>query len=98
MGAAALLAFAYSLSWAGGWGCLVLAAAALAFLGAMRIEIEGRDLRGKIFLADRKGMVWLMLPFALTATWLGGLLALTLYAAGSFFWAQHEVHTRIPPA
>lgn len=96
-GAAALMAFAYSLSYAGGWGCLVLAAAALAFLGAMRIEIEGRDVRGKIFLADRKGMVWLMLPFALTTTWLGGLLALTLYAAGSFFWAQHEVHRRIPP-
>jgi hypothetical protein len=96
--AAALLALAFSLSRSSGWGCLALAVATLAFMGALRLEIGERDVDGKIFLADRKGMVWVMLPFAVTASWLSGLIALAAYAAGSFFWAQRQVHRPISAA
>jgi hypothetical protein len=90
--AAALLALGYALSWINGWGCLVLAVAILAFEGALWLETEDREIEGKIFLAERKGMIWLMLPFAVTGNWLSGLLALAVYACGSFFWAQRQVH------
>ncbi|MFN3944534.1 MAG: hypothetical protein ACK4K7_06365 [Allosphingosinicella sp.] len=95
---AALFTLAYALSGNGlGWGCIVLAAATIAFLLALRFEIEGRDVPGQIFLAERKGMTWLMLPFAAAGFWVTGLGILLLYAAGSFFWAQRQVHAR-PPA
>lgn len=90
--AGALLALAWSLSWRHGWGAVVLAAATLAFVAALWLEMEGREIGGKIFLAERKGMIWLMLPFAVTGSWLAGLFALACYAAGSFFWAQRQVH------
>lgn len=90
----ALLALAYALGWANGWGCLVLALASLAFVTALWIEIGDLDVDGKIFLADRKGMIWIMLPFAVTGSWLAGLLALFFYTSGSFFWAQRQVHRR----
>jgi hypothetical protein len=92
---AALLALAQSLAAQNGWGCLILAAATLAFVGALWLEVGERDISGMAFLADRKGMIWVMVPFALTSSWVPGLLALVLYAAGSFFWAQHQVHKRI---
>jgi hypothetical protein len=93
--AAAFLCLAHTLAESIGWGCLILAATTLAFLGALRIEIGDRDISGSVFLADRKGMIWVMMPFALTGSWLGGLLALTLYAGASFFWAQHQIHRTI---
>jgi len=91
----ALLALGHSLSAVDGWGCIVLAVTTLAFIGALWIEVGDREISGKIFLAERKGMIWIMLPFGLTQSWLPGLLALTLYAMVSFFWAQHQVHSRI---
>jgi hypothetical protein len=94
---AALLTFSYSLATTLGWGCLPLAAATLAFVAALWIEVGEREIDGMIFLAERKGMIWLMLPFALTGSWLAGLFALALYAGGSFFWAQHQIHRRIAP-
>lgn len=90
--AAALLALAWSLSWTYGWGAFVLALTTLAFVAATWLEADERPIAGRIFLAERKGMMWLMLPFAVTGSWLGGLLALVCYAAGSFFWAQRQVH------
>lgn len=93
---AALLTLCYSLAGVYGWGCIALGAATLAFLAALWIEIGEREVDGMIFLAERKGMIWLMVPFALTGSWLSGLFALFLYAAGSFFLAQHQVHRRIP--
>ena len=48
--------------------------------------------RGGAFLAEPKGMGWLMLPFGATGQWAAGLGALALYAAGSFFWAQRQAH------
>ncbi|MGE5723333.1 MAG: hypothetical protein ACM3YM_12825 [Sphingomonadales bacterium] len=91
---AALMSLAYALAGTLGWGCLPIAAACLGFLAALWIEVGRREVEGMIFLAERKGMTWLMLPFALTGSWLAGLFALTFYAAGSFFWAQHQVHRR----
>ena len=49
-------------------------------------------MRGGLFLAERKGMIWLMLPFAVFGLWHFGIGALAAYAALSFFWAQREAH------
>jgi hypothetical protein len=92
---AALIALGLSLGRGHGWGAVLLAAAILLFLLAQRFEIEDRSPSGLLFLAERKGMSWLMLPFAAAGMWLGGLLALFAYAAGSFFWAQRAVHASI---
>ncbi len=88
----ALIALAVSLSDAHGWGTVLLAAATILFLLAQRFEVEGRRFRGLIFLAERKGMTWLMLPFAIAGQWVGGLAALFVYAVASFFWVQQRVH------
>lgn len=86
--AAALLALAYALWPEQGWGTIVLALAALAFLLALDGETRRRPPASRILLAEPKGMAWLMLPFALAGQWAAGLAALALYAAGSFFWVQ----------
>ena len=96
-GAAALVLIAYGLAAVQGWGLILLAFTTLAFLVALEIETEGRRVRGAMFLAERKGMAWLMLPFAAFGYWHAGLGALFAYAAGSFFWAQREAHAE-PPA
>jgi hypothetical protein len=93
----ALAMLSYSLSGTRGWGCVTFAGATLAFLVALHFETRGRRMAERLFFAERKGMSWLMLPFAVTGAWVTGLGALALYAAGSFFWAQREVH-RLPAA
>jgi hypothetical protein len=98
LAASALLALGLSIGRFHGWGSILLAAAILLFLLAQRFEIEEGEPRGVVFLAERKGLAWLMLPFALAGLWLAGLFALFVYAVGSFFWAQHSVHSRPPPA
>jgi len=77
---------------------VLLALVTLAFLAALSVEIEGRKLRGGSLLAERKGMIWLMVPFAMLGLWHAGLAFLFAYAALSFFWAQREVHSRASPA
>jgi hypothetical protein len=94
LAAAALVALGISLTDSRGWGCIALAAAAIAFVLALRKEVEGREVPGKVWLAERKGMIWLLLPFGLFGLWGTGLGALAAYAAGSFFWAQRHVHRR----
>jgi hypothetical protein len=94
---AALLALGLSLARTQGWGAILLAVATILFLLAQRFEIEDRRSRGILFLAERKGMTWLILPFALAGTWLAGLFALFAYAVGSFFWAQRAIHAAAPP-
>ena len=91
---AALAALSYRLSEERGWGCLTVAGATIAFLWALSREVGRRRLPERLFFAERKGMTWAMLPFALTGAWVTGLLALAAYAGGSFFWAQKEVHRR----
>ena len=96
LAAAALLALGFVLVESRGWGCVVLAATTIAFLAALRTETRGREIPGGLWLAERKGMSWLMLPFAAAGLWGTGLAALALYAAGSFFWAQRHVHRLLP--
>jgi hypothetical protein len=88
----ALISLSYSLAQTQGWGSHALAAAILAFMLALHRERKGHEVEGRIWLAEPKGMAWLLLPFALAGQWTTGLGALALYAAGSFFWTQHQVH------
>jgi hypothetical protein len=97
LAAAGLFALGLSIGRFHGWGSILLAAAILLFLLAQRFEIEGEEPRGLIFLAERKGLLWLQLPFAIAGYWLAGLFAMFVYAAGSFFWAQRTVHAGAPP-
>ncbi|MGZ8329132.1 MAG: hypothetical protein ACXWUV_16670 [Allosphingosinicella sp.] len=96
--AGVLLILAYALSDTRGWGCVALAGTAIAFVVALRIEAEGRDLPGRLWLAERKGMTWLMLPFGLFNLWGTGLTLLACYAGASFFWAQRHAHAPTPAA
>jgi hypothetical protein len=92
VGAAALAALSYSLFLLDGWGTLVLGASTVAFVAALTGEGRVSDMKGGALLAEPKGMAWLMLPFAATGQWVAGVGALALYSAGSFFWAQRQVH------
>jgi len=94
---AAMVLLAYGLAAAQGWGMILLAFTILAFLAALALETEGRRVRGALFLAERKGMTWLMLPFAAFGLWHVGLAVLFAYAAASFFWAQREAHAALAP-
>ncbi|HEX8578897.1 MAG TPA: hypothetical protein VF655_04800 [Allosphingosinicella sp.] len=98
LSAAALLALAFGLTESRGWGCIALAAGAIAFKFALRGEVAGHEVPGKHWLAERKGMTWLLLPFAAAGLWGTGLTAVAVYAAGSFFYAQRLVHRGPPPA
>jgi hypothetical protein len=97
LSAAALLALAFGLTDTRGWGSVALAGATIAFMTALRIEQQGVELPGRHWLAERKGMTWLLLPFAFFSLWGTGLTALAFYAAGSFFWAQRHAHRPVPP-
>ena len=92
LAAAGLAGLAYSLAAERGWGMVLLALTTVAFLLALGIETDGRKPRGSFLLAERRGMSWLLLPFALFGAWTAGVAGLFAYAAGSFFWAQRQVH------
>lgn len=93
---AALVALAYQLAATHGWGMILLAFVTLAFLFAAAVETEGRKPRGATWLAERMGMTWLILPFAIFGAWHAGMTALFAYAAGTFFWVQREAHRKAP--
>ena len=93
---AALLGLGYRLAPEQGWGTIVLALATILFLIALGQESGGGKVRGEALLAEPKGMIWLMFPFALFELWQAGLAILFAYAAGSFFWAQREAHAARP--
>ena len=94
----ALLALASALSPVLGWGCYAIAAFILAFQLALALEPGGRVGGAAIWLAERKGLAWLMLPFAATGLWRTGLAALACYAAGSFFWVQRQAKRSLSAA
>ena len=96
--AGVLLVLASTLAATRGWGCVALAATIIAFALALRGEAEGRELPGRTWLAERKGMAWLMLPFAAANLWTAGLTLLAVYAGASFFWAQRHAHAAAAPA
>jgi hypothetical protein len=93
-----LLVLASTLAATRGWGCVALAGTIIAFGLALRLEAAGRELPGRIWLAERKGMTWLMLPFAAANLWATGLALLAFYAGASFFWAQRHAHAAAPAA
>jgi hypothetical protein len=78
----------------GGWGAGVAALAAAAFAEATRIERRSTEPPGAVYLLSRRAAVWLAIPFALGGWWNAYLAVLALYAATSFFLAQH-VHHRV---
>lgn len=95
LSAAALLALAYSVAGSRGWGCTALAATTIAFAVALSLEVDGKEVPGRVWLAEPKGMTWLLLPFAVTGFWGTGLTVIAAYAAASFFWAQRQVHRKV---
>jgi hypothetical protein len=96
--AGVLLILASELAATRGWGCVALAGTIVAFTVALRIEAAGREVPGSAWLAERKGMTWLMLPFAAASLWGTGLAVLAFYAGASFFWAQRHAHAAAPAA
>jgi hypothetical protein len=98
LSAGVLLILAYAIAATRGWGCIALAGTIIAFVVALRVEAEGREMRGRTWLAERKGLAWLMLPFAAANLWATGLTFLAFYAGGSFFWAQRHAHAPAPAA
>src|SRR4051812_14013702 len=98
LAAGTLLALGWTLTPTHGWGCLALGVTVIAFQAALTVEMGSRRGPGAVWLAERKGLAWLMLPFAATGWWATGLGALAAYAAGSFFWVQRQVHRPKDPA
>lgn len=95
--AAAFVILSYGLMPLYGWGIVLLPFVTMAFLFALAIEIGQSRIPGAVFLAERRGMVWLLLPFAVFGLWPAGFVFLFVYAAASFFWAQHQAHKRPGP-
>ena len=76
----------------GGWGALVTAVIACAFAQAARIEQSGIELPPAQWLFSRRNAIFTAIPFAIGGWWNGLLFTLLLYAAASFFLAQHFRH------
>jgi hypothetical protein len=92
LSAGLLLLLAWTLAETRGWGCVALAGTIIAFALALRTEAAESGIPGRLWLAEPKGMTWLMLPFAAANLWATGLAALAFYAGASFFWAQRHAH------
>lgn len=92
--AAAFIILSYKLMPAYGWGMVLLPFVTLAFLHALSVEVEDQRVPGAVLLAERRGMIWLLVPFAVFGLWPAGFIVLCAYAAASFFWAQLQVHAR----
>lgn len=76
----------------GGWGAMVAAMSAVAFAEAMRTERSRVDPPFAVALFSRRGAIWLAIPFAIGGWWNAYLAVIALYAAASFFVAQHMHH------
>ena len=92
--AAAFIILSYRLMPVYGWGIVLLPVVTLGVRHALAVETEERSVPGALLLAERKGMIWLLVPFALFGLWPAGFVFLCAYAAASFFWAQQQVHAR----
>ncbi|HTU12754.1 MAG TPA: hypothetical protein VMG08_17830 [Allosphingosinicella sp.] len=89
---AAFVILSYRLMPAYGWGMVLLPFVTLAFLYALSVETGHRRVAGAVALAERRGMILLLVPFALFGLWPAGFIFLCVYAAASFFWAQQQAH------
>ena len=76
----------------GGWGAMVAALAAAAFAEAMRVERSASEPPGALYFFSRRAAIWLAIPFAIGGWWNLYLGLMALYAAASFFIAQHYHH------
>lgn len=76
----------------GGWGALVAGIAAGAFAQAMQTERRGHEMPAEHWLFGIRPAIFTAVPFAAVGWWNPLLGALVLYAAASFFVAQHVVH------
>lgn len=76
-----------------GWGAMMAALGACAFAEAGRVERQGRTLPAGEWHFSRRTAIWLALPFAIGGWWSLYLGLLALYAATSFFIAQHLRHS-----
>ena len=68
------------------------ALAGAAFAEAGRVERQGRTLPGGEWHFSRRNAMWLALPFAIGGWWSLYLATVAVYAATSFFIAQHLRH------
>jgi hypothetical protein len=75
-----------------GWGALMAALGAAAFAEAGQVERSGRTIPGNEWHFSRRSATWLALPFAIGGWWSAYLGLLAVYAATSFFIAQHFRH------
>lgn len=76
----------------GGWGALVSSLSAAGFAQALRIEQIGAEPPFRHWLFGRRNAIFVALPFAALGWWNSLLVALSLYAATSFFLVQHLRH------
>jgi hypothetical protein len=76
----------------GGWGAMMAALTGTAFAEAGQIERAGSDIPGSQWYFARRNAIWLALPFALGGWWNAYLGLVAVYAATSFFVAQHLRH------
>ncbi|WP_309602980.1 hypothetical protein [Sphingomonas sp.] len=76
----------------GGWGASVTALTACAFAQAARTEQAGIELPPGPWLFSRRNAIFTAIPFAIGGWWNGLIIALLVYAAASFFIAQHFRH------
>jgi hypothetical protein len=75
-----------------GWGAMLAALGACAFAEAGRVERAGRSVPGAEWHFGRRIAIWLALPFAIGGWWSLYLGLIAVYAATSFFIAQHLRH------
>ena len=78
------------------WGGFFAALVTIAFAEAARIERGRTELPGGIWLFSRRNAIFAFLPFAALSAWTTGIVALSLYAAVSFFLAQYVTHRLRP--
>jgi hypothetical protein len=87
-GAALLMLGWWKMRHGGDWGAFLAAVAAAAFAEAARIE-GSHGVPGEYWVISRRNAILLAIPFAVFSSWTAYLIALFVYAAGSFFYLQH---------
>jgi hypothetical protein len=76
-----------------GWGAMTAALSAAAFAEAGRVERAGHNIPAGQWHFTRRIAIWAAIPFAVGGWWNVYLAGLALYAASSFFIAQHLRHS-----